>query len=62
MTKKPKEQSIGPYIQIEREVYALPSWFANFFFAYFESLKSYGGLNVLIKFWIVKILSKFKRK
>ena len=32
------------------------------FFSYFESFKSYGGLNVIIKVWIVKILSKFKRK
>ena len=32
------------------------------FFSYFESFKSYGGLNVIIKLWIVKILSKLKRK
>ena len=31
-------------------------------FLYFESLKSYGGLIVIIKVWIVKILSKFKHK
>ena len=32
------------------------------FFLYFESFKSYGGLYVIINVWIVKILSKFKRK
>ena len=32
------------------------------FFSYFESFNTYGGLNVIIKVWIVKILSKFKRK
>ena len=35
---------------------------SRLFFSYFESLKSYGGLNVMIKVWIVKILSNFKRK
>ena len=32
------------------------------FFSYFESIKSYGGWNVIIKVWVVEILSKFKRK
>ena len=32
------------------------------FFSYFESIKSYGGLNVIIKVWVLEILSKFKRK
>ena len=32
------------------------------FFSNFESFKSYGGLNVIIKVWIFKILSNFKRK
>ena len=32
------------------------------FFSYFESFKRYGGLNVIIKTSIIKILSKFKRK
>ena len=32
------------------------------FFSYFELFKSYGGLKVISKVWIVKILSNFKRK
>ena len=32
------------------------------FLSYFESFKSYGGLKVISKVWIVKILSNFKRK
>ena len=31
-------------------------------FSYFQSFKSYYGLNVLIKVWIVKILLNFKGK
>ena len=49
------------YIQIEREFYALQTKFASFF-SYFESFNGYGSLNVIIKVWIVKILSKFKCK
>ena len=49
------------YIQFERGFYALKIWFA-IFFSYFELVKSSGGLNVIIKVWIAKILSNFKRK
>ena len=44
-----------------RQFYALPARFATFF-SYFKMFKSDGGLNVIIKVWIVKILSNFKRK
>ena len=47
------------YIPFEREYYALQIWFLTFF-SYFESFKSYGGLNVTIKVRIVKILSNLK--
>ena len=49
------------YIQFEGEFYPLPTTFATFF-SYFESFKSFGGLNIIIKVWIVKSLSNFKRK
>ena len=46
---------------LEKEFDALEIW-SETFFLYFESFKSYGGSNVIIKVWIVKILSKFKPK
>ena len=49
------------YIPFETEFYALQIWLASIFL-YFESFKSYGGLNVIIKVWIVKFLSNFERK
>ena len=39
-----------------------PTNFIWDFSLYFESFKSYDVLNVIIKVWIVKILSIFKRK
>ena len=32
------------------------------FFSLFKSFKSYGSLNVIIRVWIIKILSNFKQK
>ena len=49
------------YIQFEREFYPLPTKFSTFF-SYFASFESYGGLNVIITVWIVKILSNFRGK
>ena len=46
---------MSTYRPFEREYYALEIWFPTFF-SYFESFKSYGGLNVIIKVRIVKIL------
>ena len=34
----------------------------GFLFSYFESIKSFGGWNVIIKVWNAKIFSNFKRK
>ena len=60
-TRKPTDQSLLSYIPFEREFYSLKMWFGTFS-SYFESFKSYGGLNVIIKVWIDQILSKFKGK
>ena len=46
------------YVQFEGKLYTLPTRFGTFF-SYFESFKSYGGLNVINKVWIVKVLSNF---
>ena len=49
------------YIPFEREYYAPQICFLTFF-SYFESFKSYGGLNVITKVRIVQILPNFKGK
>ena len=46
------------YIQLKKEFYDLETCFPTFF-SYFESLKSYGGLYIITKVQIVKILSNF---
>ena len=47
---------------IRNRIFGSTNLIGEFFFPYFEPFKSYGGLNVIIKVWIVKILLKFKRK
>ena len=47
------KQSIWTYIPFERKFYALQILLASLF-SFNASFKSYGGLNLIIKVWIVK--------